>query len=66
MLKFIKDAKSKGARIIFGGNSVDRDGFFLQPTILADVTDDMACQTEEIFGPILPIRAFDDEEEAFK
>jgi acyl-CoA reductase-like NAD-dependent aldehyde dehydrogenase len=34
--------------------------------VLANVTNDMACQNEEIFGPILPIRAFDDENEAFE
>ena len=66
MLEFIEDAKSKGAEVIFGGQKVKRPGFFLQPTVLANVTNDMACQKEEIFGPILPIRAFDDENEAFE
>ena len=66
MLEFIEDAKSKGAEVIFGGQKVKRPGFFLQPTVLANVTNDMACQNEEIFGPILPIRAFDDENEAFE
>ena len=38
MVKLIEDAKSKGAEVIFGGNSVKRPGFFLQPTVLANVT----------------------------
>ena len=53
MLEFIEDAKSKGAEVVFGGQKVKRPGFFLQPTVLANVTNDMACQNEEIFGPIL-------------
>lgn len=66
MLELIKDAVDKGARIISGGKAVGGSGFFLQPTILADVTDDMLCQQEEIFGPILPLRSFSSESEAFQ
>lgn len=65
LLGLVEDAKAKGARVLFGGVRADRPGFFLLPTILADVTDGMAVQQDEIFGPILPVRAFDTAEEAF-
>merc|ERR1711967_99037 len=40
-------------------------GYFMQPTILADVNNDMACQQTEIFGPIMPVRAFSDDDDVF-
>ena len=40
-------------------------GFWLEPTLLADVTGEMACQAEEIFGPILAVRPFGSADEAF-
>jgi len=66
LLNLVSDAQAKGARIIHGGSKVDRPGFFLEPTIVADVTGDMLMQQEEIFGPILPVRPFDSADEAFR
>ena len=65
LLGYVSDAQAKGARLVCGGARDPRPGFWMQPTILADVTDAMACQCEEIFGPILAVRAFDSEDEAF-
>lgn len=63
---YVSDARAKGARVLCGGERVARAGFFMQPTIVADVTDEMQLQQEEIFGPILPVRSFDSVDEAFK
>lgn len=57
----IKDATSKGARVVQGGSSPG--GLFLTPTLLADVTADMLCAREETFGPVAPIFRFRDEQE---
>ncbi len=61
----ISDARAKGATILVGGGRVPGlAGYFIQPTVLADVDHTMRCMTEETFGPTLPIMAFDDDEEA--
>merc|ERR1712151_577882 len=65
LLALIEDAKGKGGRIMCGGARENRQGFFLQPTIIADCNDSMKCQEEEIFGPILPVRSFGDEDNVF-
>ncbi|MEM7570689.1 MAG: aldehyde dehydrogenase family protein, partial [Pseudomonadota bacterium] len=60
----IEDAKSKGARVLAGGAIEDHGGKWLKPTVLADVTQDMAVMTQETFGPVLPLTRFDDVGEA--
>ncbi|KAG1651732.1 Choline-sulfatase [Nymphon striatum] len=45
----------------YGGNRIERDGFFLEPTIFCDVKDDMVIAREEIFGPVMCVLDFDDE-----
>ena len=65
LLALVEDAKAKGARVLNGGARVDRPGFFLEPTVLADVSDAMNCQSTEVFGPILPVRSFESDDEAF-
>lgn len=68
ILSFIEAAKGDGARLVAGGGRADgpglKKGFFIQPTIFADVRNDMKVAAEEIFGPVLSIIPFDDEEEA--
>lgn len=70
ILSFINSAKTQGARLVAGGARADgpglEKGFFVQPTIFADVRNDMAIATEEIFGPVLSIIPFTDEEEAIQ
>jgi betaine-aldehyde dehydrogenase len=44
-----------------GGGRVARDGFYIEPTIFADVTDTMAIAEQEIFGPVLSVLDFEDE-----
>ena len=41
-----------------GGSRIDRDGYFLDSTVLTDVTDDMTIAKEEIFGPVMSIIKF--------
>lgn len=62
-LSYIEKGKREGARLVHGGNLIERDGFYIEPTIFADVTDDMTIAREEIFGPVLSVLDFDTEEE---
>lgn len=49
----MKDATEKGATLVYGGKRASGVGQqFYEPTLLTDVTPDMTCYTEEIFGPI--------------
>jgi len=70
ILSFIEAAKSDGARLAAGGGRADgpglEKGFFIEPTIFADVRNDMKVAAEEIFGPVLSIIPFDEEEEAVR
>jgi len=58
---YIEIGKSEGARLICGGGRLDRDGFYLEPTVFADVRDDMTIAREEIFGPVMAVLDFTDE-----
>jgi succinate-semialdehyde dehydrogenase/glutarate-semialdehyde dehydrogenase len=60
----IQDAISKGARVVLGGNRHKLGSTFFEPTIVVDVTPDMACANEETFGPLAPIFRFETEEDA--
>ncbi len=60
----IADALAKGARVVCGGERHALGGTFFQPTVLADVTPDMAVAREETFGPVAPLFRFRDEDEA--
>ena len=60
----IDDAVAKGGRVIVGGSRHELGGNFFQPTIVADVTTNMAVAKEETFGPMAPIFRFKDETEA--
>lgn len=62
--RHIDDAVSLGARVVCGGTRVGREGFFLAPTILADLPAGALCLSEETFAPIAPVIPFDTEEEA--
>lgn len=65
MKRLVADAVAKGATVECGGEAVPSQGFFFQPTVLSGVRHDtMRCCQEEIFGPVLPLVAFDSEEEA--
>ncbi len=58
---YIEIGKSEGARLICGGGRLDREGFYLEPTVFADVRDEMTIAREEIFGPVMAVLDFTDE-----
>lgn len=60
----VDDAVGKGARVLCGGAAREGAGYFYEPTVLADVPDDANLLSEEIFGPVAPIRTFRTEDEA--
>ncbi|NLO79614.1 MAG: NAD-dependent succinate-semialdehyde dehydrogenase [Xanthomonadaceae bacterium] len=62
----VQDALAKGARLLAGGQRHEAGENFYQPTLLADVSPDMACFQQEIFGPVMPVTRFSTEEEAIR
>ncbi|MBV7409045.1 NAD-dependent succinate-semialdehyde dehydrogenase [Maritimibacter sp. DP1N21-5] len=60
------DATSKGGEIILGGKPHDLGGLFYEPTIVKNATQDMACATEETFGPFAPLFRFTDEDDVIQ
>ncbi len=67
ILSLIDTAKAQGARVVAGGGAPDLPrGFYVQPTILADVDPDSTIAQEEVFGPVLVIIPYDDEDDAVR
>src|SRR5579872_6080099 len=63
----VEDAKARGARVLAGGRRLPELGEnFYAPTVLADVTQDMRIMREETFGPVLPVMACADDDEAVR
>jgi succinate-semialdehyde dehydrogenase/glutarate-semialdehyde dehydrogenase len=65
-MALVQEAVQRGARVLCGGRQVQRKGFFIEPTVLADVPAECRCLHEEIFAPIAPVTAFDTEEEGIR
>lgn len=70
VLKYVEIGKKEGATLVTGGERITEgdlgNGYFMQPTIFADVTNDMQIAQEEIFGPVVVIQKFHDEEEVVR
>lgn len=66
VVRHISDATRKGARVITAEKSLPKDGFFVQPTVLADCTPDMLVMSEETFGPVVGVAPFDTLDEAIE
>ncbi|QQD17206.1 aldehyde dehydrogenase family protein [Spongiibacter nanhainus] len=68
VLEYIEIGKKEGAEVIAGGGPAKEkgDGYFIQPTCFANVTNDMRIAREEIFGPVLVVIPFDDDEDAIR
>lgn len=69
VLDYIRAGRDEGARLLCGGSGYDdarSNGNFVQPTIFADTTPEMKIVKEEIFGPVLAVQVFDDEDEAIR
>ncbi|XP_038214372.1 aldehyde dehydrogenase X, mitochondrial-like [Zerene cesonia] len=63
VLGYIKAGKDEGAKCLAGGDKLGDKGYYIQPTVFADVKDDMKIAREEIFGPVQSILKFDTFEE---
>lgn len=61
--RLVADAVDKGANLVYGGKRHALGGTFYQPTVLTNLTPDMALAKEEIFGPVAPVFTFKTEEE---
>ncbi|EKM54313.1 uncharacterized protein PHACADRAFT_210124 [Phanerochaete carnosa HHB-10118-sp] len=66
VLGYIESGKQEGARIVTGGSRAEGSGYFVRPTIFADVKPDMRIVREEIFGPVGVVARFKTEEEALE
>ncbi|NEC84443.1 aldehyde dehydrogenase [Streptomyces sp. SID12501] len=63
---FVQRALTAGARAVIGGHRTDGDGQYYAPTLLADVAQDSEIVQEEVFGPVLTLQTFADEDEAVR
>ncbi|XP_053603714.1 aldehyde dehydrogenase, cytosolic 1-like [Plodia interpunctella] len=63
VLGYIEKGKKEGAKLLTGGNRVGNSGYYIEPTVFADVKDHMTIAKEEIFGPVQSILKFDTLEE---
>ncbi|MFD1413011.1 aldehyde dehydrogenase family protein [Oceanobacillus jeddahense] len=66
VLGYIEKGKEEGARLITGGKRTGDQGYFVEPTIFADVEDHMTIAREEIFGPVMSVFVFDEVEEVIQ
>jgi aldehyde dehydrogenase (NAD+) len=69
ILGYISSGKEEGATVHLGGNAVKNDngkGYFIEPTIFTDVQPNMKIMREEIFGPVVAIAKFKDEDEVVR
>lgn len=60
----VKDSIAQGAKCLHGGNKIDGDGFYYQPTLLSDVTPGMPAYQQEMFGPVVTLIRAKDEADA--
>ncbi|GAA2645745.1 putative aldehyde dehydrogenase DhaS [Paractinoplanes durhamensis] len=60
---YVRLGEAEGATLVTGGHRADGDGYFYQPTVFAGVTDSMRIAREEIFGPVLSVIPYEDEDE---
>jgi aldehyde dehydrogenase (NAD+) len=68
VLDYIEKGKAEGARLLLGGGQpahLDK-GYYVEPTVFVDVTNDMTIAREEIFGPVLAVIAYEDEDDAVR
>jgi len=68
VLDYIEKGKAEGARLLLGGGLPEHlpKGYYVEPTVFVDVSNDMTIAREEIFGPVLAVIAFEDEADAVR
>jgi betaine-aldehyde dehydrogenase len=64
--EYLADARKHGSKFASGGNRPSDKGYFLEPTVLLDVTKTDRCWREEIFGPVVCVTPFDDEDQMIR
>ena len=64
--RYINEGKKEGAKVETGGERHGDKGYFIQPTIFSNVSEDMKIMKEEIFGPVCSIAKFKTEEDAIR
>jgi acyl-CoA reductase-like NAD-dependent aldehyde dehydrogenase len=65
VVEHLDEARAAGAEVLAGGELIERPGFYLAPAVVAGVDHGMRLMTEETFGPVMPVMAFDTLDEAF-
>ena len=65
-VSMVSDAEADGARVVCGGRAGNLPGFFMEPTVVADVQPDMTIAQEEVFGPVVSVLKYRDESEAIQ
>ena len=63
VMQLIERGAAEGAELVTGGHRLDRPGFYVEPTLFTGVSDTMALAQEEIFGPVLSVMTYDDEDD---
>jgi aldehyde dehydrogenase (NAD+) len=66
VLDYVEIGRNEGASIVTGGERIGQKGFFVEPTVFANVEHEMRISQEEIFGPVASVVRFDDEEDAVR
>src|SRR5260370_19204191 len=66
VMGFIEAGKKEGAKLLTGGKRIGNKGYFIEPTVFDNVTDEMKIAREEIFGPVMNILRFKDIDEVTK
>jgi aldehyde dehydrogenase (NAD+) len=66
VLDYIDIGKKEGASLVTGGARIGDEGYFIEPTVFANVEHEMRISQEEIFGPVLSVIPFDDEQDALR
>ncbi|MEY8016254.1 aldehyde dehydrogenase family protein [Mycobacterium servetii] len=64
VLGFLDEGRSDGVEVVTGGHRLDRKGYFVHPTVLTNVERGMRLYQQEIFGPVVTVLPFDDDDEA--
>ena len=61
---FVNRAQESGAKVVTGGETIDRPGFYYQPTVVTDVDQKSEIVQQEVFGPVVTVQRFADEDQA--
>jgi len=66
VIGFVDRAKEAGAEVLTGGDVIDRDGFYYRPTVVANPAQDSEIIQKEVFGPVVTVQRFKDEDQALQ